>query len=65
MVRPDGHVGFRSPSAEAAALAALDRHLGSYLIPDPTVGPIEEAAADLVENESTRKLTREPTPWAR
>jgi 2-polyprenyl-6-methoxyphenol hydroxylase-like FAD-dependent oxidoreductase len=41
MVRPDGHIGFRSPSSEAAALAALDRHLDSYLVPDPTAGPVE------------------------
>jgi len=40
MIRPDGHIGFRFPSAEAGALTALDRHLGSYLIPDPTVGPV-------------------------
>ena len=33
MVRPDGHIGFRFPSTEAEAFAALDRHLGSYLIP--------------------------------
>jgi 2-polyprenyl-6-methoxyphenol hydroxylase-like FAD-dependent oxidoreductase len=33
LIRPDGHVGFRSPSADAGALAALDRHLSSYLIP--------------------------------
>jgi 2-polyprenyl-6-methoxyphenol hydroxylase-like FAD-dependent oxidoreductase len=36
LIRPDGHVGFRSPSADAGALAALDRHLSSYLTPDPT-----------------------------
>ncbi|MDP8900198.1 MAG: FAD-dependent monooxygenase [Actinomycetota bacterium] len=36
LIRPDGHVGFRSPSADAGALAALDRHLSSYLIPNPT-----------------------------
>jgi len=35
MIRPDGHIGFRFPSIEAAALTALDRHLASYLIPDP------------------------------
>jgi 2-polyprenyl-6-methoxyphenol hydroxylase-like FAD-dependent oxidoreductase len=46
MVRPDGHIGFRFPSAEAGAFTALDRHLGTYLIPDPTVGPVEEATAD-------------------
>src|SRR5262249_57547859 len=34
MVRPDGHIGFRHPSTRADALAALDRHLSSYLIPD-------------------------------
>jgi 2-polyprenyl-6-methoxyphenol hydroxylase-like FAD-dependent oxidoreductase len=36
LIRPDGHIGFRSPSADAGALAALDRHLSSYLTPDPT-----------------------------
>jgi 6-methylpretetramide 4-monooxygenase / 4-hydroxy-6-methylpretetramide 12a-monooxygenase len=46
LIRPDGHIGFRSPSAGAEALAALDRHLGSYLIPDPTVGPVGAATAD-------------------
>src|SRR6185369_791160 len=45
MVRPDGHIGFRFPSAQAGALTALDRHLSSYLTPDPAVGPIEEATA--------------------
>ena len=40
MIRPDGHIGFRFPSAEAGAFTALDRHLCSYLIPDPTVGPV-------------------------
>jgi 6-methylpretetramide 4-monooxygenase / 4-hydroxy-6-methylpretetramide 12a-monooxygenase len=34
LIRPDGHIGFRFPSADAGAFAALDRHLGSYLIPD-------------------------------
>jgi 4,5-epoxidase len=38
MVRPDGHIGFRFPSAQAGALTALDRHLSSYLIPDQAVG---------------------------
>jgi 2-polyprenyl-6-methoxyphenol hydroxylase-like FAD-dependent oxidoreductase len=37
LIRPDGHIAFRFPSADAAALTALDGHLGSYLIPDPTV----------------------------
>jgi 6-methylpretetramide 4-monooxygenase / 4-hydroxy-6-methylpretetramide 12a-monooxygenase len=32
LIRPDGHIGFRSRSADAGALAALDRHLSSYLI---------------------------------
>ena len=36
LIRPDGHIGFRSPSADAGALEALDRHLSSYLIPDST-----------------------------
>src|SRR5918997_1775533 len=36
LIRPDGHIGFRSRSAEAGALAALDRHLTSYLTPEPT-----------------------------
>ena len=33
LVRPDGYLGFRAASADAAALAALDAHLSSYLIP--------------------------------
>lgn len=45
MIRPDGHIGFRHPSTDASALAALDRLLSSYLIPDPTVGPVDEATA--------------------
>jgi hypothetical protein len=32
LVRPDGHVGFRTP-ANSAGLGALDSHLDSYLIP--------------------------------
>src|SRR5215211_6568831 len=36
LIRPDGHIGFRFPSTEAGALAALDRHLSSYLTPEPT-----------------------------
>jgi hypothetical protein len=36
LIRPDGHIGFRSPSADAGALAALESHLSSYLTPDPT-----------------------------
>jgi hypothetical protein len=36
LIRPDGHIGFRSWSADAGALAALDRHLSSYLTPNPT-----------------------------
>jgi 6-methylpretetramide 4-monooxygenase / 4-hydroxy-6-methylpretetramide 12a-monooxygenase len=47
MIRPDGHIGFRFPSAQAGALTALDRHLSSYLIPDPAVGPVEEATTDI------------------
>jgi len=43
MVRPDGHIGFRFPSTQPAALAALDRHLASYLVPDLAVGPPPEA----------------------
>ena len=31
LVRPDGHIGFRTP-ANAAGLGALDSHLDSYLI---------------------------------
>jgi len=41
LIRPDGHIGFRSPSANAGALVALDRHLSSYLTPAPTVGPVK------------------------
>jgi 2-polyprenyl-6-methoxyphenol hydroxylase-like FAD-dependent oxidoreductase len=40
LVRPDGHIGFRFPSVDTEAIAALDRHLSSYLIPDPTIGPV-------------------------
>jgi 2-polyprenyl-6-methoxyphenol hydroxylase-like FAD-dependent oxidoreductase len=36
LIRPDGHIGFRSPTNDAEALAALDQHLSSYLISDPT-----------------------------
>jgi 2-polyprenyl-6-methoxyphenol hydroxylase-like FAD-dependent oxidoreductase len=43
LVRPDGHIGFRSPTAGADALAALDRHISSYLVPDPAAGPAREA----------------------
>src|SRR5246500_5134120 len=32
LVRPDGHIGFRTP-ANSAGLGALDSHLDSYLIP--------------------------------
>jgi 6-methylpretetramide 4-monooxygenase / 4-hydroxy-6-methylpretetramide 12a-monooxygenase len=41
LIRPDGHIGFRFPAAGPAAIAALDRHLSSYLIPDPAVAPFE------------------------
>jgi 6-methylpretetramide 4-monooxygenase / 4-hydroxy-6-methylpretetramide 12a-monooxygenase len=34
LLRPDGHIGFRFPSVGIEALAALDRHLSSYLIPE-------------------------------
>jgi 2-polyprenyl-6-methoxyphenol hydroxylase-like FAD-dependent oxidoreductase len=37
LIRPDGHIGFRFPGADAAAFAALDRHLSSYLVRDATV----------------------------
>ena len=33
LVRPDGHVGFASARADVPALAALDAHLDSYLLP--------------------------------
>jgi hypothetical protein len=32
LVRPDGHIGFRT-QANSAGLGALDSHLDSYLIP--------------------------------
>ena len=32
LVRPDGHIGFRTP-ADSAGLRELDSHLDSYLIP--------------------------------
>jgi 6-methylpretetramide 4-monooxygenase / 4-hydroxy-6-methylpretetramide 12a-monooxygenase len=47
LVRPDGHIGFRFPSVQTDALVALDRHLASYLIPDPTVGPLGGDATHL------------------
>jgi hypothetical protein len=34
LIRPDGHIGFRSPNTDTEALAALDNHLSSYLLPD-------------------------------
>lgn len=37
LIRPDGHIGFRYEAADGAALAALDRHLDSYLVPDASV----------------------------
>jgi 6-methylpretetramide 4-monooxygenase / 4-hydroxy-6-methylpretetramide 12a-monooxygenase len=37
LIRPDGHIGFRSPTTDAEALAALDLHLSSYLVPGSTV----------------------------
>jgi 2-polyprenyl-6-methoxyphenol hydroxylase-like FAD-dependent oxidoreductase len=43
LLRPDGHIGFRYPSAEAEAFTTLDRHFASYLIPDSAAGPFEEA----------------------
>ena len=33
LIRPDGYVSFRANAADAAALAVIDDHLGSYLIP--------------------------------
>jgi len=33
LIRPDGHIGFRTASADDRAIAALDHHLSSYLIP--------------------------------
>jgi 6-methylpretetramide 4-monooxygenase / 4-hydroxy-6-methylpretetramide 12a-monooxygenase len=45
MIRPDGHIGFRFPSTQAGALTALNRHLSSYLLPDPAAGQLEEPAA--------------------
>jgi len=43
LIRPDGPIGFRSPTSDVRALAALDHHLSSYLVPDPTIGPVERA----------------------
>jgi len=43
MIRPDGHIGFRHPSSQGDALAALDRHLASYLVPSAAVGPVGNA----------------------
>jgi hypothetical protein len=49
LIRPDGYIGFRFPAADAAAIAALERHLSSYLIPDPTVAPFETTRETLNE----------------
>jgi hypothetical protein len=32
LIRPDGHIGFRSPSIDAVAFSALESQLSSYLI---------------------------------
>lgn len=40
LVRPDGHIGFRFPSADANAIRALDRHLASYLIPQTAANAV-------------------------
>jgi hypothetical protein len=61
LIRPDGHIGFRSPSTGAAALTALDGHLRSYLIPDQTADPLGEATADFVdEAPPSRPLPETP-----
>ena len=33
LIRPDGYVGFRAATADAAGLAAVEDHLASYLLP--------------------------------
>jgi hypothetical protein len=43
MIRPYGHIGFRFPAADAAAITALERHVSSYLMADPTAAPFETA----------------------
>src|SRR5262249_1329821 len=43
LIRPDGHIGFPFPAVDAGALAALDCHLSSYLIPDTTVDSVQKA----------------------
>jgi 6-methylpretetramide 4-monooxygenase / 4-hydroxy-6-methylpretetramide 12a-monooxygenase len=53
LIRPDGHIGFRFPSADAGALAALDRHLSSYLIPDATLGPVTKANENIEKAKGT------------
>ena len=40
----------RRSSRLPSTSAALDRHLSSYLTPDPTVGPVKEAKGDVVDN---------------
>ncbi len=34
LVRPDGFIGFRRPSADEAAMKSLDTHLSTYLRPN-------------------------------
>jgi len=40
LIRPDGHIGFRFPCADAGAFTAIDLHLGSYLIPEPAAATV-------------------------
>jgi hypothetical protein len=37
-VRPDGFIGFRAATADAASVAALDAHLAQYLVPNNEPG---------------------------
>jgi len=37
LIRPDGHIGFRFPAANTAAMAALEQHLAKYLLPEAGV----------------------------
>jgi hypothetical protein len=65
MVRPDGHIGFRFPCAQDKAFAALDRHLSSYLIPDPDVGPVEELQWTSMDDSFTSRQLPETSAVAR
>jgi 2-polyprenyl-6-methoxyphenol hydroxylase-like FAD-dependent oxidoreductase len=67
LIRPDGHIGFRFPSAEPAAFAALDRHLAAYLIPTIWVGaaPPKRRRTLAIDVAATAGHATAPSPCRR